>query len=148
MHGKKETLTFTSSNNNNLKNKEMKTIEEMKNLVAGGNAQELTLALAETMRGKEISTIYFGYAGQDGVDNFTVGEIVSEYEIASKEEMAGYPSRAAYWESYMTPKQLTETKCKLVLLTAEGRNTQIKCYANESVFWCSDSDRHVYFVEQ
>lgn len=34
--------------------------------------------------------------------------------------MKGYESRTAYWESYMTEKQIIEHKSKLLLLNEEG----------------------------
>lgn len=55
----------------------MKTLNEMRELVKSGKAQVLTVDKVTELKGKEISTIYFGYAGQDGVDNFIVGDIIN-----------------------------------------------------------------------
>jgi hypothetical protein len=83
-----------------------------------------------------------------------VGEIVSELEYVRnlKEECFpnkyGHKNRAEYWESYMTPQQLEETKNKLLLLTEDGRYTFI--FTNgwlDGEFCCSDMDRFVSYVE-
>lgn len=55
----------------------MKTIDEMRKLVKEGKTQLLTVEKAKELKGKRISTIYFGYSGQDGVDNFVVGELLA-----------------------------------------------------------------------
>lgn len=133
----------------------MKTIEEMRQLVKEGKTQLLTIEKAKELKGKRISTIYFGYSGQDGVDNFVVGEIVSELEYVRnlKEECYpnkhGHKNRAEYWESYMTPQQLEETKNKLLLLTEDGRNTFIftNGWYDNGEFCCSDMDRFVDYIE-
>jgi len=107
----------------------------------------LTLEDVESLKGKRIQTIYFGYNGQDGVDDFVVGDVLSEYEIAQKDtDIDGFENRAKYWESYMSKSQLADQKAKLQILTADGRKTYIRCESNhESVFWCSDSDRFVQY---
>ena len=48
----------------------------------------------------------------------------------------------------MSEKQLSEAKSKMVLITADGRNTFIYAHSfNNGAFTCSDSDRFVYYVE-
>lgn len=117
--------------------------------------QTLTVEIAQTLIGKRIKTAYSGYLGQDGDDEFIVGEVISELEYyrQKKEECfqksdSKFKNRAEYWESYMTEKQLKERSEKLLIITADGRNTYI--YAdpfNKGMFTCSDSDRFVSFTE-
>lgn len=130
----------------------MKTLSEMKTLVENGKTHLLTIEKAKELKGKTISTIYFGYSGQDGVDNFIVGEVMSELEYYRnlKEDCFpdkyGFKNRAEYWESYMNKEKLEEKKNTNLLLTADGRNTYIR-ETGEGVFWCSDEDRWVRYVE-
>lgn len=127
----------------------MDLLQELRELASNGKLETLTLEKAKKLQGKRIQTIYFGYAHQDGVDDFIVGEIISEYELALRDTSAdGFENRAKYWESYMTPSRLHEVKTQLVILTKDNRNTYIRTntegyYAN--IFWCSDSDRFVQF---
>lgn len=91
----------------------------------------LTLKEAKSLIGKEIITHYSGYRNQDGDDQFVVGEIVSEEFLGAMEGWTG-------------------NKDTLVILTADGRNTFIKCHTNsklydEPTFTCSDADREVFF---
>lgn len=130
----------------------MKSLNEMKKAVDSKEAQILTVELAKQLKGKSISTIYFGYKGQDGVDNFVVGEIKSHYDLAKEESYnqhdPRFATRADYWESYMSDAQLNEEKSTLMLLAQDGRETYIRAHSfNCGVFTCSDSDRFVYFVE-
>lgn len=111
----------------------------------------LTLNEAQQLIGKTIRTVYFGYKGQDGEDMFTVGKILSQYDIAASEPMEGYSSRAAYWDSYMNEYQLKQKHTNYNIMTSEGRNTFIVChteiynYFETPTFTCSDADREVYF---
>jgi hypothetical protein len=126
---------------------------EMYKVLQDGSAKHLTLGLYKSLKGKTIKTIYIGYAGQDGVDKFTVGDLKSEYEIAEGEKVEKFINRAEYWKSYMTEKQLNEKRTTYRLFTVEGRNTFIsvdqeyKPYFNEPTFTYSDTDRAVYFIE-
>lgn len=130
----------------------MKTLNEMRRLVDEGKAQVLTIEKVKELKGKSITTIYFGYQGQDGIDHFIVGDVVSELEYYRnlKEDCypdrKGHKNRAEYWESYMTEKQLEERRNTYFLITADGRNTHIfEC--GQGVFFCSDWGRYVYYVE-
>lgn len=94
------------------------TIETLREAVATKAAQVLTIDIANELKGKKIATIYFGYRGQDGIDEFVIGEIIPEINKLG------------------------------VLFTADGRNTYIRAHKeNEGAFTCSDSDRFVYFIE-
>jgi hypothetical protein len=134
----------------------MENLEKfMRESVKSGKAQILTVSLAESLKGKRIRTVYFGYHGQNGVDDFVVGNVVSEYEYyrnlkedCFNDHPKGFKNRAEYWESYMSPDRIGETKNTLVLLSADGKNTRIfASKENNGAFTCSDSDRFVYFVE-
>lgn len=116
--------------------------------------QVLTVEIAKSLFGKRIQTVYSGYRGQDGDDTFVIGDVVSELEYYRnlKEECyendPKFKNRAEYWESYMSEKQLSEAKSKMVLISADGRNTFIYAHSfNNGAFTCSDSDRFVYYVE-
>ena len=126
---------------------------EMYKVLQDGSAKHLTLGLYKSLKGKTIKTIYIGYAGQDGVDKFTVGDLKSEYEIAEGEKVEKFINHAEYWKSYMTEKQLNEKRNTYKLLTADGRDTLIsvdqeyKPYFNEPTFTYNDTDRAIYFIE-
>lgn len=116
--------------------------------------QILTVEIAKSLIGQRIQTVYSGYRGQDGDENFVIGEVVSELEYYRnlKEECyqnnPKFKNRAEYWESYMTEKQLSEHRNKMVIITADGRNTFIYAHSfNDGAFTCSDSDRFVYYVQ-
>ena len=103
----------------------MKTLEQiMKEAVANKTAKVLTADLAKELIGKRIQTIYFGYHGQDGVDEFVIGDVKPEI-----------------WEG-------SGNEGNICIFTADGRNTFIKAHLfNEGAFTCSDSDRFVYYIE-
>ena len=85
--------------------------------------QVLTVDIAKSLFGKRIQTVYAGYRGQDGDDDFIVGEIKREVYANGKEG-------------------------EICLFTADGRNTYIRAHEfNNGAFTCSDSDRFVYYVE-
>ena len=97
----------------------------MRAAVENNTAELLTLEAAKQLKGKKIETIYFGYRGQDGVDEFVVGDLVK------KEWIEGYDPFV------------------LEMFTADGRGTNIRAHSinGYEVFSCSDSDRYVYFIE-
>lgn len=129
-----------------------KTLEEMRELVRQRKTKYLTLAAAKSLKGKHIQTIFFGYAHQDGTDDFVVGDIVSELEYYRnlKEDCfpndKGHKNRAEYWESYMTPKQL-KAKERLILLREDGSQTYMSIGYDGETFCCSDADRIVSYIE-
>ena len=118
-------------------------------------AKVLTVETAKALKGKKIRTIYFGYKDQNGVDEFVVGEVVSELEYYRnlKEDCyidhpKGFKNRAEYWESYMPADVISEYRNTMLLVTSDGRHTAIRAHKeNNGVFTCSDVDRFVYFVE-
>ena len=100
----------------------------------------LTLEIAKTLIGKEIKTHYYGYRGQDGTDQFVVGEIINEYELGKREG----------WNDHWNEQQIEKGKSQLRIITADDRNTFISChlnegYFNEPTFTCSDADRPVSY---
>lgn len=128
-------------------------LKSMRQAVENKTAKVLTLDLAKQLIGKRIQTIYFGYRGQDGTDDFVVGEIVSDLEYHRNlnedcyKNNPKFKNRAEYWESYMSESELNARKNSLKLIAADGRDTYIITQPNENVFTCSDADRYVYFVE-
>ena len=140
------------------KKRDMKTLQEMKKIVDLGEAKLLTIEAARELKGKKIQTIHFGYAHQDGTDEFVVGDITTEMEYYRnlKEEcfpdQHGNRNRAEYWESYMTASQLKRKRERLILLREDGTSTSIfydpaEDYDKNEVFSCSDIDRWVFYIE-
>lgn len=132
----------------------MKTLNEMRALAKAGKLNYLTLSDAIKLRGKRIEIIYFGYAGQDGIDNFVVGNVVSEYDyynFYAKEDgfpnEEGYQNRAEYWDSYLPAAQLVRLKNRLILLRKDGSQTNLFVGIDGETFCCSDEDRFVSFLE-
>lgn len=86
----------------------------------------LTLNAVKELKGKRIQILYFGYRGQDGVDDFVVGEV-----------------REIPWNTH------GETAIR-TLYTRDGRDTYIHNHFmlsdNQHVFTCSDSDREVFYI--
>lgn len=91
--------------------------------------------------------MYFGYSGNENeVYKMSVGDIVSELEYYSKQPCEGYKSRAEYWKSYMSEKQLNDKESTLLLLDSDGKDKFIRAHLNsglfdEHTFTCSDADR-------
>lgn len=116
-------------------------------------AKVLTVELAKQLKGKKIYWFYFGYSGNERqVYEMVVGDIVSELDYYSTQPCDGYSSRAEYWKSYMTDKQLKEKENTLLLLNAGGGTDFIYVHLNsvffrEPTFTCSDEDREVFYIE-
>lgn len=110
----------------------------------------LTIGVAKSLKGKKIITKYHGYRGQDGVEEFVVGDIKSAWQLAEENTdpcFAPHANQAAYWASYQSEVTIATNKAKLFLLTAEGENLYIFCESQfNNIFCCTDSDRYVYFV--
>lgn len=121
--------------------------------IKSGEAKVLTVEAAKLLKGKRIAWMYFGYMGQNSVREMTVGEIVTSLDYNETQPCDGFSSRAEYWRSYMTEKQLDEAKTTLLLLQADGVcpyiNAHIKYnnFYDVSTFTCTDADREVYYVE-
>ncbi len=119
------------------------------------NSEILTVETAKSLIGKRIKTLYFGYNGQNGKDEFVIGSVISELEYyrnlkeACFENHPKFRNRAEYWESYMSEDQLNNLKNTMLIITSDGRNTFIRSYpGNNGAFTCSDCDRFVYFQKQ
>ena len=133
----------------------MKNSQEMRSAVENKTAKILTIDIAESLKGKKIRTIYFAYKGQDGVDEFVVGEVISELEYYRKlkedcyvNHPKGWKNRAEEWESRLTESELSRYRNTMLLVAEDGRNTFIRAHqGNSGAFSCSDVDRFVYFVE-
>lgn len=125
----------------------------MRKLVAEGKCELLTIERAKELKGKKIRTIYFGYDYQDDVDEFVVGEVVSNLEFA-RQNTEGYPdnqgnkNQREYWESFMSASQLQFYADRLMLLRDDKTDTYMRVDSKDGdIFWCSDEDRYVYYIE-
>ena len=127
-------------------------VKEFIEAIESGKAQVLTLENIKGLIGKKVYTLYFGdRANYNEVRTFVFGEIISEWDYAGRTEIDGYPSQQAWWEVYMTEEKKKRAKENVWVLDENGKNTYIKCEANnpfykEPTFICSDSDREVYFI--
>lgn len=115
--------------------KEEELMPKMKRLVSEGKTKTLTLELAKELKGKRIQTIYFGYRGQDGVDDFIVGDIVLQHTLFGNQDPEFQKEAAIKYAN------------EFELLTAEGKPTYIRTTKFTNEFHCSDSDRLVQFIE-
>jgi len=130
----------------------------MRDIVARKEANLLTIDAAHELKGKKIQTFYFGYAGQDGTDEFVVGDLISQWEYYRhlKEDCypdeKGHQNRTEDWESWMSPQQIKCRKEQLELLNGEtGDQTYIRYtpgddYDNNHIMWCSDVERYVFYI--
>ena len=110
----------------------------------------LTLAKAQGLIGKTIRYFAPAYSGNsDYTGEITISGIVSEWEYNKKQPMKGYSSRTAYWESYMSERQIEELKETLLLLDENGRVEPhwIRLHPGYAAFSISDADRYVIFEE-
>ena len=126
----------------------METIlNEMRTAASGNELKELSISDFPNIVGKRIQTIFFGYAGQDGVDDFTVGELVSLWDLAGRTRFEGFKTQQEYWKSYMSDKQISDKQNCLTILTNEGRDTYINLHQelDNKMFTCSDVDRVVLY---
>lgn len=132
--------------------------KEMKSLYNKEELKELTLEAAKSLKGKRIKTLYMGYMGQDEVDNFIVGDVVSEYNYylnCPSETEDRFPDEKGnknlidYWKSRGFLDLIEESKKTLYLLDSDGYNTMFRLHAEEgnNTFTCSDVDRIVYYKE-
>lgn len=126
-------------------------LNDMRLAARNGELRELSISDFPDIIGKRIQTIYFGYAGQDGVDDFTVGELVSLWDLAGREEYeevgSMYQTRQEYLEDYLSDKQISDEQNCLTILTNEGRDTYINLHQElgNKMFTCSDVDRVVLY---
>jgi len=122
-------------------------LSELRKEARNQNLEFLTIEKATELKGKRIQTIYFGYADQDGVADFIVGDLISHFDLAKlAESNSGFKNRAEYWESYMSKSALNDEKENITILTDKGEQTYINAHGfNRGSFTCSDSDRYVQF---
>lgn len=127
-------------------------VKEFIEAIESGKAQVLTLEKAKQLKGKKLLTWHPHYhANYSEVEEWTIGEIINEWEFYKNEPMTGYESRTAYWDSYMTERQKKETKETFEILDIDGKHTYFYChlsnpYYSEPTFTCTDADREVYFI--
>lgn len=105
--------------------KEKTASEKIYEAVNNKTAKVLTEELAKELKGKRIATLYFGYRGQNGTDDFVVGDVIEKDWNAGSE------------------KRIKE------LLREDGSETYIRLHymLGNDFFSCSDSDRQVFFIE-
>lgn len=130
------------------------TITEFWDKIDNVDDHVLTLEKAKTLKGKRIAWTYHGYeANPDHVYEMVVGDIVSRLDYEETQPVKGFKSRADYWRSYMSKKQLKEQKAILILLNHENKTTFVVCdtsdkgYFTEPTFTCSSADRAVTYIE-
>lgn len=138
-------------------NESKELYREMKALYNEGELKELTIEAAQALKGKRIKTLYFGYAGQDGVDDFVVGNIISEYDYylnCPSETEGRFPDEKGnknlidYWKSRGFFDVIEESKKTLYLLDSDGYDTMFRLHTEgDNTFTCSDVDRIVYYKE-
>lgn len=117
--------------------------------------QVLTVAKAQELKGKRIyTTSPEDRANRACVNEFVVGEIISEWDRAANDLMndGKFETRQDYWASYMTAEQIETQKTKLVLFAIDGgrwhvAHTKFFNFYDEPTFTGSDADREVYFLE-
>lgn len=95
----------------------MENLQLLREAVANKTAKVLTVDLAKELKGRKIKTIYFGYRGQDGTDEFIIGDILPE---PNKQCLYTSTGRNTYMYAHSS---------------------------NHGAFTCSDIDRFVYFIE-
>lgn len=92
-------------------------LSEMRTAHANGELQTISIENINSLTGKRIQTLYFGYDGQDGVDDFTVGEIVKKGDDLTIIADDGRDTGIRYSEKYDF----------------------------DGLFYCTDVDRAVFF---
>lgn len=128
------------------------TTKEFNQKIENGEAKVLTMEAAKSLKGKTIVWTYFGYEGNEqSLYETQIGDIVSEMDYYETQPMDGWKSRAEYWRSYMSKRQLDDVKNTLMLLDSDNNMTFIKCHLNsgifeEPTFTCSDEDRCVFYI--
>lgn len=117
-------------------------LQKMYAAVNDGTAKVLTVEAAKELKGKRIQTIYFGYRGQDGVDDFIINDFKTMYELHHDRQ---------YLDT-LGERTVNQFK-NIIEIVSERGNTAIrydKDYSyifDEPTFTCSDVDRGVFFIE-
>ncbi len=122
--------------------------------------QVLTVAKAKELKGKRIAITSPVYKmNTPHVDEFIVGEIISEWDDAANRQYPDqqgkytqYDNYQQYWASYMNEERIDEQKTRLLLLDENGNrqavaHTKYYNFYSEPTFTGSDADREVYYVE-
>lgn len=129
-------------------------LQSMREAVNNGTAKVLTLEIAKTLIGKKIRTIYFGYRGQDGVDEFVVKEVISEWDQAKKDVSETETDRELRLIKSAGVNYVNYLKQSMALVADREINnggTYIWCNPKDfsfdtPTFVCSDSDRTVFYI--
>ena len=114
------------------------------------HGQVLTIGKAKELTGKYIYITNFEYWGNEPTVRRVMVDPISEWDAAAKDHTAkGFANRQEYWKSYMTEKQIEQTKnCFSIgpneLGNLEGNTTNA---TNDTPFFSSDEDREIYYIE-
>ncbi len=119
---------------------------ELRKAVDNKKLSILDVNVIQSLKGKRIQTIYFGYDSQDDVKDFIVGEVISQFDLAKRHKVPDFNNMAEYWEHFLPEDRLNEYKNTLTILDNEGRQTFINAHPfNNGKFTCSDDDRFVFY---
>lgn len=130
-------------------------LSSMREAVNNDTAKVLTLDIAKNLIGKKIRTIYFGYHGQDGVDEFIVKEVISEWSQWNKDAYETESDREQRLTKSAGVNYVNYLKQSMALVADREINnggTCIWCNPKDlsfdtPTFVCSDSDRTVFYIE-
>lgn len=116
----------------------MKKIEQA---IKDGTAKQLTLECIPHLIGKKIQTKYYGYQGQDGIDEFIVDKLVLSHSLWGNQSPEYHKEQAF--------KNPSDYFYNMALLGANNYVTNINGNARSNIsnMWCSDSDRYVLYIE-
>ena len=113
----------------------------------------LTLAKAKQMLGKTILVTNREYEANKAQVRRVKVELITSWDDAKNDESAsGYANRQEYWLSFMTSQQIDTEKHTYILKDELGNRTATclpdNPYFSEPIFFGSDEDREIYFVEK
>ena len=114
------------------------------------HGQVLTIGKAKELTGKYIYITNFEYWGNDPTVRRVLVDPISKWDAAAKDHTAkGFSSRQEYWESFMTEKQIEQTKkCFSIGLNELGNLEGSTLNATDDTpFFGSDEDREIYYIE-
>ena len=121
------------------------TTSEFIKAIENGEAQVLTVAKAQELKGKSIHWMYIGdSANYNEIYEMVVGDITTEYDYYAKNDTERL--------NRMSEERITGAKETKILLDSEGKWNYLRAYTGaasffqEDTFTCSDDDREIYFI--
>ena len=113
----------------------------------------LTLAKAKQMLGKTILVTNREYVANKAQVRRVKVELITSWDDAKNDEStSGYANRQEYWRSFMTSQQIDTEKHTYILKDELGNRTATclpdNPYFSEPIFFGSDEDREIYFIEE